>query len=102
MLRQGIETLSLRIERHVSNAQEIAEWLDRHPGGLLDPVPILAALASVTTRIGLVGTASTTYNDPVDLAERGVVGEEHHVEQPPFRDPAEVVVTTGGPAGANT
>ncbi|MFJ3382666.1 MULTISPECIES: bifunctional o-acetylhomoserine/o-acetylserine sulfhydrylase [unclassified Curtobacterium] len=30
-LLQGIETLSLRIERHVANAQEIAEWLDRHP-----------------------------------------------------------------------
>ncbi|MGR2753198.1 bifunctional o-acetylhomoserine/o-acetylserine sulfhydrylase [Agromyces arachidis] len=30
-LIQGIETLSLRIERHVRNAQEIAEWLDGHP-----------------------------------------------------------------------
>ncbi len=30
-LIQGIETLSLRIERHVQNAQEIAEWLDNHP-----------------------------------------------------------------------
>jgi len=30
-LIQGIETLSLRIERHVQNAQEIAEWLDGHP-----------------------------------------------------------------------
>ena len=30
-LIQGIETLSLRIERHVQNAQEIAEWLDTHP-----------------------------------------------------------------------
>ena len=29
-LIQGIETLSLRIERHVQNAQEIAEWLDGH------------------------------------------------------------------------
>ncbi|WP_440711053.1 bifunctional o-acetylhomoserine/o-acetylserine sulfhydrylase [Herbiconiux sp. YIM B11900] len=29
-LIQGIETLSLRIERHVQNAQEIAEWLDEH------------------------------------------------------------------------
>ncbi|MCS5721360.1 bifunctional o-acetylhomoserine/o-acetylserine sulfhydrylase [Herbiconiux sp. CPCC 203407] len=29
-LIQGIETLSLRIERHVQNAQEIAEWLDNH------------------------------------------------------------------------
>ena len=27
-LLQGIETLSLRIERHVQNAQEIAEWLE--------------------------------------------------------------------------
>ena len=30
-LIQGIETLSLRIERHVQNAQDIAEWLDQHP-----------------------------------------------------------------------
>ena len=29
-LIQGIETLSLRIERHVQNAQEIAEWLEDH------------------------------------------------------------------------
>ncbi|CAN5322257.1 bifunctional o-acetylhomoserine/o-acetylserine sulfhydrylase [soil metagenome] len=27
---QGIETLSLRIERHTQNAQEIAEWLEGH------------------------------------------------------------------------
>ncbi|MGO2658782.1 bifunctional o-acetylhomoserine/o-acetylserine sulfhydrylase [Mycetocola reblochoni] len=31
LLIQGIETLSLRVERHVQNAQEIAEWLDAHP-----------------------------------------------------------------------
>jgi len=29
-LIQGIETLSLRIERHVQNAQTVAEWLDNH------------------------------------------------------------------------
>ncbi len=29
-LLQGIETLSLRIERHVQNAQEVSEWLDAH------------------------------------------------------------------------
>ena len=28
LLLQGIETLSLRVERHVQNAQEIAEWLE--------------------------------------------------------------------------
>jgi O-acetylhomoserine (thiol)-lyase len=30
-LIQGIETLSLRVERHVQNAQEIAEFLESHP-----------------------------------------------------------------------
>ncbi len=28
---QGLETLSLRIERHVQNAQAVAEFLDKHP-----------------------------------------------------------------------
>lgn len=28
---QGLETLSLRVERHVSNAQKIAEYLQKHP-----------------------------------------------------------------------
>jgi len=30
LLLQGIETLSLRMERHVQNAQAVAEWLDSH------------------------------------------------------------------------
>ncbi|WP_395639560.1 bifunctional o-acetylhomoserine/o-acetylserine sulfhydrylase [Pseudolysinimonas sp.] len=30
-LIQGVETLSLRIERHVQNAQAVAEWLEAHP-----------------------------------------------------------------------
>lgn len=30
-LIQGIETLSLRIERHVENAKKIATWLNNHP-----------------------------------------------------------------------
>jgi O-acetylhomoserine (thiol)-lyase len=30
-LIQGIETLSLRIERHVQNAQKVAEWLEARP-----------------------------------------------------------------------
>ncbi|HWH98576.1 MAG TPA: bifunctional o-acetylhomoserine/o-acetylserine sulfhydrylase [Pseudolysinimonas sp.] len=30
-LIQGVETLSLRIERHVENAQAVAEWLESHP-----------------------------------------------------------------------
>jgi O-acetylhomoserine (thiol)-lyase len=30
-LLQGIETLSLRMERHCQNAQKVAEWLANHP-----------------------------------------------------------------------
>ena len=28
---QGLETLSLRVQRHVDNAKELAEWLEAHP-----------------------------------------------------------------------
>jgi O-acetylhomoserine (thiol)-lyase len=30
-LIQGIETLSLRLERHVENANKVAQWLEAHP-----------------------------------------------------------------------
>ncbi|SDR02536.1 Flavin-dependent oxidoreductase, luciferase family (includes alkanesulfonate monooxygenase SsuD and methylene tetrahydromethanopterin reductase) [Curtobacterium sp. UNCCL20] len=38
--------------------------------GMLEPFVALGAVADATTHLGLVGTASTTYNDPVELAER--------------------------------
>ena len=31
LLLQGLETLSLRMDRHVQNAQQLAEWLEKHP-----------------------------------------------------------------------
>jgi O-acetylhomoserine (thiol)-lyase len=31
LLLQGLETLSLRVQRHVDNALELARWLDEHP-----------------------------------------------------------------------
>ena len=31
LLLQGIETLSLRVQRHVDNALALAEWLEQHP-----------------------------------------------------------------------
>ena len=40
------------------------------PGGALEPTVLLTALAGVTSRIGLIATASTTYNDPFNLARR--------------------------------
>src|SRR6476646_1370534 len=31
LLIQGLETLSLRVQRHVDNALELAQWLENHP-----------------------------------------------------------------------
>jgi O-acetylhomoserine (thiol)-lyase len=31
LIAQGLETLSLRVERHVANAQRVAQWLEAHP-----------------------------------------------------------------------
>ncbi len=31
LLMQGLETLSLRMERHVENTQALAHWLEKHP-----------------------------------------------------------------------
>ncbi|MCA1758113.1 MAG: O-acetylhomoserine aminocarboxypropyltransferase/cysteine synthase [Bacteroidales bacterium] len=31
LLLQGLETLSLRMERHISNTLALAEWLEKHP-----------------------------------------------------------------------
>lgn len=43
----------------------------RHkPGRALEPGVILSAVAAETEHLGLIGTLSTTFNDPVDLAER--------------------------------
>ena len=31
LLAQGLETLSLRMERHIQNTKEVATWLEKHP-----------------------------------------------------------------------
>jgi FMN-dependent oxidoreductase (nitrilotriacetate monooxygenase family) len=57
----------------------------RRPAGRLEPTVLLTALAAVTEKIGLIATASTTYNDPYNLARRF----------------ASVDVVSGGRAGWN-
>ena len=42
----------------------------RRPPETLEPTILLAAMAAVTERIGLVATASTTYESPYNLARR--------------------------------
>jgi len=44
--------------------------IGRRPSGTLEPTVLLTALAAVTERIGLIATASTTYNEPYNLARR--------------------------------
>ena len=36
----------------------------------LEPTAVLAALAAITTHIGLIATATTTYNEPYNIARR--------------------------------
>jgi len=47
-------------------------WADigRRPSGSLEPTVMLTAIAAVTSHIGLIATASTTYNEPYNLARR--------------------------------
>jgi FMN-dependent oxidoreductase (nitrilotriacetate monooxygenase family) len=42
----------------------------QRPYASLEPTVLLAAIAAVTERIGLIATASTTYNEPYNLARR--------------------------------
>lgn len=42
----------------------------RRPAGNLEPLTLLSALAVATKRIGLIATASTSYNSPYNLARR--------------------------------
>lgn len=70
---------------------EIAEA----PGTGLDPAVLLGALAAVTENLGIVATASTTYNSPYNLARRFQALD--HVTK---GRAAVNIVTTGTPAAA--
>lgn len=63
LLIQGLETLSLRVDRHVSNALQIAEWLEQHPQVEYVKYPGLAsspyhALAKTYLKRGFGGVMS--------------------------------------------
>ncbi|WP_077488734.1 LLM class flavin-dependent oxidoreductase [Sinomonas mesophila] len=44
--------------------------VERRPTSAVEPTVLLAALAAATERIGLIATASTSYNSPYNLARR--------------------------------
>jgi FMN-dependent oxidoreductase (nitrilotriacetate monooxygenase family) len=54
----------LRLREHLGRPHEL------DVAGRPDAQAMLAALAAVTSNIGLVATQNTTYNDPADLAHR--------------------------------
>jgi alkanesulfonate monooxygenase len=55
------------------NGIENPELLSRNPvtrPAVIEPICLLSALATVTTRVGLVATATTTYDQPYSVARR--------------------------------
>ncbi|MCB4770454.1 LLM class flavin-dependent oxidoreductase [Ancylobacter sp. Lp-2] len=54
----------------LADALAIGEEVSHAAKGGLEPITTLAALAGATERIGLIGTASTTYTEPYNLARQ--------------------------------
>lgn len=48
----------------------ISDRIDHRPALALEPTIVLAAIAAATERIGLIGTISTTFSAPYDIARR--------------------------------
>lgn len=48
----------------------LLQGADKHLSDTMDPIVILSAMAAVTSRIGLIGTASTSFDSPFHLARR--------------------------------
>jgi FMN-dependent oxidoreductase (nitrilotriacetate monooxygenase family) len=67
----------------------------RRPAGSLEPTVLLTAIAAATSRIGLIATASTTYNDPFNLARRFASVDHVSAGRAGWN-----VVTTAGPDAA--
>ncbi|RDI63653.1 LLM class flavin-dependent oxidoreductase [Nocardia pseudobrasiliensis] len=44
--------------------------IKRNTSAVFEPITLLTAIAAVTERIGLIATASTTYNEPFNLARK--------------------------------
>jgi len=74
-------TLGQTAERGLFDGVFLADYVGYHPvqgaeifAGLetpkLDPLAVLSTIAAVTRNLGLIGTASTSYSHPYDLARR--------------------------------
>lgn len=54
----------------LADTPSLAERPDLRPFLSLEPTIVLASIAAATDRIGLIATASTTYNEPYNIARR--------------------------------
>lgn len=54
----------------LADGPALAESVARQPAARLEPTILLTAVALATTHIGVIATASTTYNEPFNLARR--------------------------------
>ena len=77
LLLQGIETLSLRVQRHVDNALAIAEWLNKHPKVTQVDYPGLASspyhtLAKKYLKHGFGGVLAFTVKGGKEAADKVV------------------------------
>jgi FMN-dependent oxidoreductase (nitrilotriacetate monooxygenase family) len=54
----------------LADTPAINDRIDYRPFNALEPTVVLSAVAAVTSHVGLVATASTSYNDPYNLARR--------------------------------
>jgi alkanesulfonate monooxygenase SsuD/methylene tetrahydromethanopterin reductase-like flavin-dependent oxidoreductase (luciferase family) len=102
----GVEhyaTIARKAERARLDAVFLADVpvldpLVRHrPDNTLEPTMVLACIAAQTNQIGLIGTLSSSYNDPTELARR--VGDLDYLSG--GRVGWNVVTTAGGPAARN-
>ncbi|WP_190815184.1 LLM class flavin-dependent oxidoreductase [Saccharopolyspora pogona] len=104
-------TASYRIEHYTSIAKKAEEAkldavfladsplldpsIKHRTGNNLEPTTVLARIAAQTERIGLIGTLSSSYNDPAELARR--LADLDHVSGGRI---GWNVVTTAGPVAA--
>ncbi|SFE72282.1 O-acetylhomoserine aminocarboxypropyltransferase/cysteine synthase family protein [Thermophagus xiamenensis] len=75
LLLQGLETLSLRVERTVQNALELAQWLENHPQVEYVNYPGLPSspyheLAKKYLKRGFGGVLSFKIKGPADTADK--------------------------------
>lgn len=79
LLIQGLETLSLRVQRHVDNALELAKWLEKHPKVVSVDYPGLTSspyhsLAKKYLRNGFGGVLSFTVKGGSESGDKVING----------------------------